>query len=66
MATVTLLEFSDEETLAELMAQPQLRPHLQPLATPGRALAVVAADRLELVRRVLAELGVVVRDTLAW
>jgi hypothetical protein len=58
--TLTLVEFSDQETLDELLERPELRGDLIPFA-PGkgkRALAIIAEGRREQVEEALRRLGV--------
>ena len=62
--TLTLIEFSDPRTLAELSEQPPLKGLLTPFAAGDRSLAVVPTDRVWEVRKVLAGLGVELSDTL--
>ncbi|MGB5061969.1 MAG: hypothetical protein WBO48_24960, partial [Candidatus Promineifilaceae bacterium] len=58
VATVTLFEFRDQETLAELRALPELNDMLQPFAAGNRALAAVDGEQVTAVQAILARLGV--------
>lgn len=60
--TLTLLEFTDAEALAELRRHPLLQPYLTPFSAGNRPLAVVATDHLELVIKILADLGLPVKE----
>ncbi|MBK8984928.1 MAG: helicase-associated domain-containing protein [Chloroflexi bacterium] len=58
VGTMTLFEFRDQETLAELRELPELKELLQPFAAGDRALAVVAGGQVTAVQAILARLGV--------
>ena len=58
VGTYTLVEFRDQETLAELRQRPDLRDVLQPFPAGDRALALVPPDRLAEVQAILTRLGV--------
>ncbi|MFO7684082.1 MAG: helicase-associated domain-containing protein [Chloroflexota bacterium] len=58
VGTLTLFEFRDQETLAELRDLPELRELLQPFAAGNRALAVVAEEEVTAVHAILSRLGV--------
>lgn len=58
VATVTLFEFRDQETLAELRALPELNDMLQPFVAGNRALAAVDGEQVTAVQAILARLGV--------
>jgi hypothetical protein len=62
--TVTLIEFRDQMTLHELNARPELAPYLTPFVAGERALAVVSAEDLPQVRKILNRLGVDVEEGL--
>jgi len=65
--TLTLIEFSDHETLTDLLTRPDLRGALIPLS-PGkgkRALAAIAEGRREQVEDVLQRLGVRIGGSIA-
>jgi len=62
--TLTLIEFNEPQTLAELGEHPDLKGLLTPFAAGDRPLAVVPAGRVMEVRKVLAGLGVEISDTL--
>jgi len=65
--TLTLIEFSDQETLDELLQRPELRGDLIPFG-PGkgkRALAVIAEGRRAQVEKALERLGVRIRDAMS-
>ncbi len=57
VATVTLFEFRDQETLAELRALPELKDLLQPFAAGNRALARVDDEQVTAVQAILTRLG---------
>lgn len=61
---LTLIEFRDADTLAELSAQPELHTLLAPFPAGNRALATVPNDKLGVVKAILARLGIPVRDQL--
>ena len=63
--TVTLVEFSDPQCLAELWTHRKLKGLLTPFSAGDRALAVVPADRLVEVQEILGDLGVDVSETLS-
>jgi hypothetical protein len=58
VGTMTLVEFRDQETLAELCQMPQLKELLNPFAAGDRALAVVDTEQVSAVQSILSELGV--------
>lgn len=58
VGTVTLFEFRDKETLAELRQIPELENLLTPFPAGERALAVIEKDKLSAVRSILKKLGV--------
>ncbi len=60
VGTMTLFEFRDQETLAELRDLPELTERLQPFDAGKRALAVVAEEEVTAVRTILSGLGVAV------
>jgi hypothetical protein len=61
--TVTLVEFRDEETLAEILADPQLGDYLRPFKRNSHlGLATVALADLPRVRALLVERGIELRD----
>lgn len=62
--TLTLIEFSSREIVAELLGHPRLKDYLTPFATNDRALVVVAPAHLEQVKNELADLGIVIKDGL--
>lgn len=62
--TLTLIEFRDRLTLQELVARPELAPHLKPFPAGERALVVVSTADLPRVREILDQLGVEVREGL--
>jgi hypothetical protein len=64
-ATLTLLEFRDQQALADLRKLPALQPLLQPFAAGERALAVVAPEHLPQVEHILADLRIPVAQGLA-
>jgi len=65
LSSLTLLQVKDEETLSELLADPEVGPLLSPFK-PGarRALAVVDEEKVERVRELLAERGMKVSEGL--
>jgi len=63
---LTLIEFRDPTTLAELLEKPELRALLKPFRAGERALAVVAEGKLAQAEEVLAGLGVRVRAGLSF
>jgi hypothetical protein len=63
--TLTLIEFDDQATLAELQQRPDLRALLTPFPAGERALAVVPAAQLPHVKDILVRLGVNLRDGLS-
>lgn len=58
VGTMTLFEFRDQETLAELCQHPELKDLLQPFPAGKRALAVVDGEMVAAVHTILARLGV--------
>lgn len=54
----TLIEFRDQETMAELLEHPELRDYLQSFPAGNRALTAVSPDHLPQVQAVLTRLGV--------
>lgn len=58
VGTMTLFEFRDQETLAELRQLPALKELLQPFPAGNRALAVVGEEEVTAVQTILARLGV--------
>lgn len=58
VGTLTLLEFRDQETLAELLQLPELHDMLRPFPAGNRALATVEKSNLTAVRQILTRLGV--------
>lgn len=58
VGTLTLLEFRDQETLAELLQLPELQDVLRPFPAGNRALATVEKSNLTAVRQILTRLGV--------
>lgn len=63
LAEVVLLQVESAETMAGLLADPELRPYLQPL--PGvETLATVRRDKVEQVRSLLDARGMDLRDRL--
>ena len=58
VGTLTLLEFRDQEALAELRQLPELHDLLQPFPAGNRALATVDKSNLTAVRQILTRLGV--------
>jgi hypothetical protein len=58
VGTMTLFEFRDQETLAELRQLPELQDMLQPFPAGNRALAVVNKDQVTAVQSMLARLGI--------
>jgi Helicase conserved C-terminal domain len=65
LAEVTLLQVETADVLASVFADPELRGQLQPI--PGApTLAIVRAEFVEAVRRVLTARGMELRDTLRW
>jgi hypothetical protein len=58
VGTMTLFEFRDQATLAELRQLPELKDLLQPFPAGNRALAVVDGEQVTAVQSVLARLGV--------
>ncbi len=59
---LTLIEFHDQAILQELTTHPDLQPYLTPFSTQDRALAVVRAENLPQVKKILSLLGVQVQD----
>ncbi len=57
IATMTLFEFRDQETLVELRALPELKDLLQPFAAGNRALARVDEKQVTAVQAILTRLG---------
>ena len=55
---MTLVEFRDQETLAELCRHPDVKDLLQPFPAGNRALAVVDGETVTAVQTILARLGV--------
>ena len=62
--TLTLIEFSDREIMAELLQHSDLKTLLTPFPTTDRALAVVATEKLSQVQEILTQIGVRVKDKL--
>lgn len=62
--TVVLMEFRDETTRAELLADPDVGRYLKPFAAPGRALATIHPLHLETVHALLAERGLTIHEGL--
>jgi hypothetical protein len=60
--TLTLIEFRDQDILAELETHPSLQPYLSPFPAGNRALAVVPRDKLAEVHDILTSLGVRLRE----
>jgi Helicase conserved C-terminal domain len=60
MGTLTLIEFRDEPARSELLADPELKPHLVRFDAGNRPLALVRD--LERVKELLAERGVEIRE----
>ncbi|MCB9445978.1 MAG: helicase-associated domain-containing protein [Ardenticatenaceae bacterium] len=60
VGTMTLFEFRDQETLAELCQLAELKDLLQPFSAGKRALAVVDGERVTAVQTILARLGVII------
>ena len=60
VGTLTLFEFRDQETLAELCQHPELQNLLQPFPAGTRALAVVEGEMVTAVQTILARLGVII------
>lgn len=58
VGTMTLFEFRDQETLAELCQHPELKELLQPFPAGKRALAVVDGEMVAAAHTILARLGV--------
>lgn len=56
--TLTLIEFSDRNTLNEVLKHPQLKDKLAPYKAGERAVVTVEAKDLKQVRQILSELGV--------
>lgn len=56
--TLTLIEFEDSDTLAELLHHPDLRPFLTPYPAGNRALATLPTEKLPQVTQHLAQLGI--------
>jgi hypothetical protein len=61
MDTLTLVEFRDLDVLRELLADPELKPYLQPFQAGRRALATVDREHLDTVQRLLAERGIEIK-----
>ena len=62
--TVTLIEFSDPQTLAESCEYPGLKALLTPFPAGDHALAVVPTDKVVEMREILAGFGVQVGNVL--
>jgi hypothetical protein len=63
--TITLVQFKDERTLHELLAEPELQGVLQQFApAQGKALAVVSKEELELLYEILAERNIPIKRKL--
>jgi len=60
--TLTLIEFRDQAILEEPVGHPDLQPYLPPFPTADRALAVVQAEKLPRVKKILARFGVQVKE----
>lgn len=58
VGTITLFEFRDQETLAELRQLAELKELLQPFPAGNRALAVVESGQVTAVQAILTRLGV--------
>jgi hypothetical protein len=67
MQTITLLQLRDEQTLRELLSEPELADILHPFAPSAQqALAMVPTAELPRLQALLAERGIDVRDQLEW
>jgi hypothetical protein len=65
METVTLVQIQDEETLNELLAEPELRGLLSTFKPSRRkALAWVPADKIDSLREILADRGMNLKEGL--
>ncbi len=62
--TLTLIEFRDHDTMAELLAQPDLQAKLTPFPTTDRAIASVAPGDLGAVKTTLISLGIDIKGQL--
>jgi hypothetical protein len=63
--TITLVQIKDEQTLRELLSEPELEGLLAPFAPQkGKALAVVDADSLEALLKVFAERNIEIKEQL--
>jgi hypothetical protein len=60
--TLTLIEFRDQSALDELRRHPELHKYLVPFPSGSRAFAVVQANKLTQVKKILERFGVRVRD----
>ncbi|MFQ5341097.1 MAG: helicase-associated domain-containing protein [Anaerolineae bacterium] len=61
MDTLTLIQFRDHDALKELLADPELKPYLQPFEAGQRALATVNREHLDTVQRLLADRGIEIK-----
>jgi hypothetical protein len=62
LRTITLVEFQDQATLEELLADPELKPYLTPFKPGvGLGLATVEPTQVETLKRLLAARGVSVQ-----
>ncbi len=62
--TLTLVEFRDHETMAELLTHPDLQAKLTPFPTTDRAIATVAPVDLDAVKTTLISLGMNIEEQL--
>lgn len=62
--TLTLIEFRDQTTLAELLDRSDIQTYLTPFPAGNRALALVSTDKLADLKETLARLGVQVKEGL--
>jgi hypothetical protein len=60
--TLTLIEFRDQSALDELRRHPELHKYLAPFPAGNRAFAVVQADKLTHVKKILDHFGVRIKD----
>ena len=63
--TITLVQFKDEDTLRELLAEPELDGAMRPFApVGGKALALVVTDDLQSLYEIFAERNIEAKDQL--